>query len=87
MIPDGDGKSESSKTDPEQLTRLIELEMAQQRAAWAQAEARHRKIRTMSFAFLAVVVIGALLAFFLLFTRVSQERPGPGTRAQPAATP
>jgi len=87
MIPDSGGKSESSKTDPEELTRMIELEMAQQRAAWAGAEARHRKIRTMSFAFLAILVIGALLAFFLLFTRLTQERPTPGTRSQPAATP
>jgi hypothetical protein len=87
MIPKGDGKSESSKTDAEELTRVIELEMAQNRAAWARTEARNRRIRTFSFAFLAIVVIGALLAFFLLFTRVSQERPGQGARAEATATP
>jgi hypothetical protein len=87
MIPDGDGKSESSKADPEELTRIIELEMAQKRAAWAEAEARHRKIRALSLAFLMIVVIGALLAFFLLFTRLTQDRPAPATRPQSSVAP
>lgn len=85
MIPDGDGKSESSKIDSEELTRMIELEMAQQRAGWAAAEARHRRIRTISFLFLALVVMGAMFAFFYFFTQVAQEHPGAGS--QPTATP
>jgi hypothetical protein len=87
MIPEGDGKSEFDKSDPEQLTRMIELEMAQQRAAWTEAEGRHRKIRAMSLAFLVLIVIGGLLAFFLLFTRFAQEHPAPTSRSEPTATP
>jgi hypothetical protein len=87
MIPDGTGKPESSKTDEEVLTRMIELEMAQQRAVWAQAQARHRTIRTISFLFLALVVIGALLAFFFFFTNVAQERAGAARPEPPAAKP
>jgi hypothetical protein len=86
MIPGGDGKSESNRMDPEEITRQLELAMAQERAAWAARLDRNRKIRTISFAFLAIVVIGALLAFFLLFTRL-QDRPNPGSRPQPTATP
>ena len=87
MIPDGDGKSESSKVDPDQIARMLELEMAQKRAEWIAASARHHTIRTISIVFLAIVVMGALLAFFLMFTQLSQQHPGGGTRAQPTATP
>jgi len=87
MIPDGEGKPESNKMDPEQMTRLLELELAQKRAAWAQAGARRQKIRTASFLFLALIVLGALVAFFLLFTRLTQERSAPGTRPASTATP
>ena len=74
-----------NEMDPEQVTRLLELELAQKRGAWAQAGARRQKIRTVSFLFLALIVLGALAAFFLLFTRLTQERSGPGAR--PTSTP
>ncbi len=78
MIPNGDGKPESDKIDPEQLTRLLDIELAQKRAEWAQAGTRYQKIRNMSLLFLALVIIGALLAFFFLFVRFTQDRPHPG---------
>lgn len=84
MIPDGDGKSESDKIDPEQLTRMLDIELAQKRAGWAEAGARYHRIRTVSLLFLAIVVIGSLLAFFFMYTRLTQERPNSGAR--PAAT-
>ena len=84
MIPNGDGKPESNKVDPEQLTRLLDMELAQKRTEWTQASTRYQKIRGMSLLFLALIVIGALLALFFLFTRLTQERPHPG--APPAAT-
>ena len=87
MIPDGEGKPESNKMDSEQATRLLELELAQKRVEWAEAGARRQKIRTASFLFLALIILGALVAFFLLFTRLTQERSVPGSRSTPAATP
>lgn len=87
MIPDGEGKPESNKMDPEQVTRLLELELAQKRAAWAEAGARRQKVRTASFLFLALIVLGALVAFFLLFTRLSQERSGSTAHPSPTSTP
>ena len=83
MNSDSDGKSKSNKVDPEELTRLLEIELAQKRVAWVEAGTRYRKIRTVSLLFLALVVIGALAAFFFLFMRLGQERP-PG--AMPAVT-
>ena len=87
MIPDGEGKPESNKMDPEQATRLLELELAQKRATWAQAGARRQKIRTASFLFLALIILGAVAAFFLLFTRLTQERSAPGARPTVTSTP
>jgi hypothetical protein len=86
MIPDGEGKPESNEMDPEQVTRLFELELEGRRAAWAEASTRRQKIRTASFLFLALIVLGALAAFFLLFTRLNQERSGPAARSNPTAT-
>ena len=85
MIPDGEGKPESNKMDPEQVTRLFELELAQKRSARAEAGARRQKIRTASFLFLALIVLGAMVAFFLLFSRLSQERSGSGARPSPSS--
>lgn len=85
MISDGDGKPESNKIDPEELARRLEIELAQKRAEWAKTGVRYRGIRTASMLFLAFVVIAALLAFFFMFTRLTQERPVRGS--QPTATP
>jgi hypothetical protein len=81
MMPDTGGKPESKENDPEHLSRLIDLELAQKRAAWKEGAARRQKIRVASFLFLFLLVIASLLAFFVLFTRVNQER------ANPRATP
>ena len=82
MIPDSGGKPESSGTEPEQLSRLIELELAQKRAQWKAAAARRRKIRMTSYFFLFLLILASLLAFFALFSRVNEERANP--RATPA---
>ena len=87
MIPDGEGKPEPTKMDPEQVTRLFELELAQKRAAWAEAGARRQKIRTASFLLLTLIVLGTLAAFFFLFTRLSQERSGASARPGASASP
>ncbi len=85
MIPDAEGKPESCQTDPEQLVRLLDIELAMKRAAWAEATSRHRKIRTISFLFLALVLMGAMLGFFLIFTSLTQDRVKTGAR--PVASP
>jgi hypothetical protein len=60
-----DGKPEPP--DPENAVRMIELELMRQRAGRQQAGAPYRGLRVVSFFFLFVVVLGALLAFYYVF--------------------
>jgi hypothetical protein len=66
MKPDKDGKPEP--IDPETAMRMVELEMMQQRAAREKTGKAYQGLRMISFLFLAIVVLGALFAFFYLFT-------------------
>jgi hypothetical protein len=86
MIPDAEGKPQSRKNDPEELARLLEIELAQKRAAWQSAGVRARKIRTASFVFLFFLVVAMLLAFFFLLTQVNEKRMNQ-PRPTPAASP
>jgi hypothetical protein len=67
--------------EAEQLVRLLELELMQKRADWKQASQRNRSIRFAALLFVFLLVAGCLLASFLVFTRVSEQRPN-----RPAAT-
>ncbi len=87
MMPNGSGKPELTENDPEQLSRLLEAELSEKRAEWDRAGARYRAVRAGSFLFLFVVIVGALLAFFFVFSRVSEERPNQdGNPAAAAST-
>lgn len=66
MNSHGDGKPEP--VDPEHLLRMLDLEMIQQRASWKQAHARRTSLRVVSIFFLVVVVLGALLAAYFVFS-------------------
>jgi hypothetical protein len=79
MIPNGSGKPELTENDPEQLAQLLESELAEKRAEWKRAGGRYHTVRAASFLFLFVVIAGALVAFFLLFSRVNEERPNRNT--------
>lgn len=86
MIPDGNRKPEPGETDPAQLAKLLEIELMQKRAQWQQAKARRGNLRTVSFLFLFLVIVGAIVAFYLFFSpaRVGDRRP---TDQNPAASP
>ena len=87
MNPHGDGKNEP--TDPEQLVRLMELELAQQRAARLRARSPYRNFRLASFIFLFAVIIGVVLAFYYVFYSGgldelrSRKEPQPAAAASP----
>lgn len=87
MMSDTNGKPESREIEAEQLRKLIELELAQKRVAWKQASARRQKIRVASFLFLFLLIVGSLFAFFLLFSRVNEQRAGQGATPMPSASP
>ena len=66
MNPHGDGKPEP--VDPEHTLRMLELEMIQQRALRNRERARRKSVRTMSFLFLFLVILGAVFAAYFAFT-------------------
>jgi hypothetical protein len=89
MNPHGNGKNEP--TDPEQLVRLIDLELAQKRAARQQAAPPYRGFRLASFVFIFAVAVGIALAFYYVFfaggldEMRSRKEPTPATL--PSSTP
>ena len=85
MNPHHDGKPEPN--DPDQVVRLLELELEQRRAALQHARSPLRGFRLASFVFLIAVLLGAVLAFYYVFVSGGLEdlrTRGPG---QPSATP
>jgi hypothetical protein len=71
---------QSSGTDAEQLSRLLELELIQKRAAWQQAKQRKKSYRSLAFFLLFLLFAGCLVGFFFAFNRVNEER-----QSRPAA--
>ena len=78
-----DDNSKPKSTDPEELARLLEIELLQKRVQWKQTAARYRTIRTASFVFLFLVITAALLAYFFVFSELGGNRSAP--RTAPAA--
>jgi hypothetical protein len=76
MMPDRGAKPESNGGEPE-LSRLIDLELAQKRARRKEGAARRQKIRIASYFCLVLLILASLFAFYLLFSRVNEERTNP----------
>ena len=85
MNPRSDGKPEPN--DPDQVLRLLELELAQSRAARQQAGSPYRGFRLASFVFLFAVLLGAVLAFYYVFVSGGLDEMRSRGGARPAATP
>jgi hypothetical protein len=84
MNPD-EGKPEAK--DPDQVLRLVELELAQRRAQREQARNPYRNFRMASFIFLFAVVLGALFAFYYVFFSGGLDELRSRGAARPSATP
>lgn len=85
MNPHGNGKNEP--TDPEQLLRLLDLELAQQRAARQRASSPYRGFRMASFIFLFAVLLGAALAFYYVFLSGGLDEFRSRNEPRPSPTP
>ncbi len=85
MNPHGDGKNEP--VDPDQLVRLIDLELAQKRAALQHARSPFRAFRLASFIFLFAVIVGVLLAFYYVFYSGGLDDFRSRNESRPSATP
>ena len=85
MNPQGDGKPEPS--DPDQVLRLIDIELAQKRAARERAPSPYRGFRMASFIFLFAVILGAALAFYYVFISGGLDEMRSRNQSQPTPTP
>jgi hypothetical protein len=85
MNPRGDGKPEPS--DPDQLLRLIDIELAQKRALRERSRSPFRAFRLASFIFLFAVIVGVALAFFYVFYAGGLDDIRSRGRSQPSVSP
>jgi hypothetical protein len=51
-------------TDPDALTKLLDMELALKRAAWQRTRSQRGSWRAFSFLFLLAVIAGGLVAYF-----------------------
>lgn len=91
-MPDDNRNPERPDTNPSEIEQLVEMELIQKRAAWKQAKARRGNLRALSLLFLVVVILAALVGFFIFLSpeRVDELRaraPQPAQAPSPAASP
>lgn len=67
----------TAERDTEQLTKLLELELAQKRASWKQTGERARSIRVAGFVFLFFLIVVCLVGAYFAFMRVNEQRANP----------
>ena len=75
----GDNESFSPKSGPhgkqetEKLFQMLEVKLGQEREVWQQTKSQVRVVRTASFVFLFLLIIGAVACYFI-FMRVQEHR-------------
>jgi hypothetical protein len=72
-------------SNPEELSRLLEIELIQKRAEWQRTTGRNKNLKTFSLMFLFVVVLAGLATFYFAYMRASEgrsQRP-PAAATQP----
>jgi hypothetical protein len=85
MNPRGNGKPESP--DPDQVIRMLEIELAQKRAVRQRAGSPFRGFRLASFVFLFAVILGVLAAFYYVFLSGGLDDLRSRKETQPTASP
>jgi len=65
------------QNNSDQLTKLLELELAQKRVTWKQTNARARSIRSAGFVFLFVLILACVAGTYFAFMRVNEQRANP----------
>jgi hypothetical protein len=85
MNPRGHGKPESP--DPDQIIRMLEIELAQKRAVRQRAGSSFRGFRLASFVFLFAVILGVLVAFYYVFLSGGLDDLRSRKETQPTVSP
>ena len=74
MISEVSGKRQAMENESEELTRLLDLELIQKRAAWKRAAGRHRTFRMIGVFSILIVLAAVSFVLFFLFSRANEER-------------
>ena len=74
MISEVSGKRQAMENESEELTRLLDLELIQKRAAWKRAVPRHRTFRMIGVFSILIVLAAVFFVLFFLFSRANEER-------------
>lgn len=53
---------------------MLEVKLGQEREVWQKTKSQMRVVRTVSLVFLFLLVIGAVAAFYFIFTRAQEHR-------------
>jgi hypothetical protein len=81
------GESKPEPADADQTMRLLELELAQRRAALKNARSPYRGFRLASFVFLFAVLLGVVLALYYVFYSGSLDDFRTRRESTPKAAP
>jgi hypothetical protein len=81
VTPEDKGES------PDALMRSVEQQLTQERLRWEREREKHRVIRLLSFSFLSLVILGALVALFLALSRANEMRGNRDLSRSPTPTP
>lgn len=60
--------------DTDALTHSIDLEIAARRAEWQHKREKFRSLRLLSFSILSLIIVGAVVALFVIFSRLNEAR-------------
>lgn len=75
-------KTPSAEIDPDQIARMLDLELNMKRVEWKKAKAKRRSNRMAAIAFLFLLFTGLAMAFLFFFSKV-QERRGEASQTHP----
>ena len=87
IMSESNRKPDSRESDPEKLAEQLEIELMMKRAAWQHAKTRRGNRRALSFAFLFLILIGALVGFYLLLSSDALQEMKSNAAEQRRATP
>ncbi len=77
------------KPSPAEIEKLLEIELMQKRASWQRAKAQRNIWRTLSFLFLFVIIVGALVGYFVFLSpsQLDEIKSGNLISESPSPTP
>jgi hypothetical protein len=63
-----------SKQETDKLFQMLDVKLGQERREWQRTKSQIRVVRALSFLFLFVLIIGAIVAFYVAYMRAQEHR-------------